>query len=443
MSRTGAQLLSSFSRFIGDEYDPAGLSTSAAGDAGGTTLIDDTLGEFEDDALVGRWVRITQVGSNQFLVRRIVKNESVSGLVEVRPAFAAQIAASDTYELHRYDPRTKFTALDEARLRVIDVLGKTVYDDTTTADGESDVYPCPSAIRKGPYQVVEESPFPVETGWNFLASPLGDSTTGYTASNTTASTYDRTTADAIIPRSGQTATKLVTAASTAATYTLTIANAANSLTAAQAADRKMTLARMVYCTEASKVRLAIIDDSGTTYGSYHQGLGWELLTVEDTIAGNNTTLLSAQVAITSTTNASTIYIEEGWWYFGGAERVRDGVFSTMIPRTVRRDDTTQQVYLGWIPDRGNQLRFIGRDTLSALGTTAASQVTNTMEVDEENEQVLFAEAAKIMFTRLGLNVSDFSSVAQNIAVAENLKVRLTKVWAQDAPRQFQVRTVWR
>src|SRR3972149_8503429 len=118
MSLTGTQLLTGFSRFIGDEYDPAGLSTSAAGDSSGTTLIDDTLGEFDDDALVGRWVRITQSGGTQYQVRRIVKNQSVSGLVEVRPAFSAQIATSTTYELHRHDPRLKFTALDEARFRV-------------------------------------------------------------------------------------------------------------------------------------------------------------------------------------------------------------------------------------------------------------------------------------------------------------------------------------
>ena len=431
MTTTGASLLSGFSTFLGDVTDPVGLSTSADGVSDGSTLIDDTLGEYEDDALVGRWVRITASGTNQYLTRRIVSNESASGLVEVRPAFAAQVLSAVTYELHRYDPRGKFTALDEARLRVTEVLAKTVYDDTTTADGVSRVYPIPSTIRKGPVLVQEECPYSAEVDWNFDASPLGDSTTGYTATGTTATTVTRTANSPLIPRVGDTCTKLVTAASQAATYNLLIASAANSLTAALAADRKMTRARWVYCTEASKVRVGITDDVGTTYGSYHGGGGWELLTVERTVAGNNATLLTGVLDIASTANASTIYVEYGWWYFGGVEKVRDAIYSGNIPKRTRRDDTTQQVYLDWVPARGRQLRMIGRETLSALGTTIATQATNTMEVDEENAQILYAEAAKILFSRLGLNLSDFGAVAQNIAFADSLRKRMDNDWKQN------------
>ena len=434
MSLTGATLLTGLSAFIGDVTDPAGLSTSSAGDSAGTTLIDETLGEYDDDALVGRWIRITQSGSNQYLVRRIVKNESVSGLVEVRPAFAAQVASADTYELHKYDPRGKFTALDEARVRVFDVLSRQIYDDTTTADGTSRVFPIPSTLRKGPVLVQEECPFAVDVPWNFLASPQGDSTTGYTATGTTATTVSRSDSDLLVPRIRDTATKLVTAASQAATYTLAIASAANGLTAALGADRKMTYARWVYCTEASKVRLGMTDDTSLTNPTtYHLGGGWELLTFEKTIMGSNATTLSAVISIASTANASTIYVEDGWWYFGSAERVRDGLYYGNIPKRVRRDDTTQQVYLDWTPGRGRQLRMVGRETLTALGTTIATQVTNTMEVDEENAQILYAEAARILFSRLGLNLSDFSSVAQNVAFADARKQEMVKTWAQDSP----------
>lgn len=434
MSTTGSALLTGFSTFLGDVTDPVGLTTSAAGDSAGTTLIDDTLGEYEDDALVGRWIRITTTGTNQYLVRRIIKNESASGLVEVNPPFAAQVASSIDYELHRYDPRGKFTALDEARVRVFDVLARTIYDDTTTADGHSRVFPIPSTIRSGPVLVQQECVTSPSVNWNYLAAPLGDSTTGYTATGTTATTVSRSDTDLLVPRVGDSCTKLVTAASQAATYSLLIASAANSLTAALAADRKMTYARWVYCTEASKVRLGIIDDASSTItGSFHGGGGWELLTVEKTIAGNNATLLSAVISIASTASASTIYAEYGWWYFGSAERVRDSVWSGDVPKRTRRDDTTQQVYLDWVPPRGRQLRFIGRETLTALGTAIATQVTNAMEVDEENAQILYAEAAKIMFGRLGLNLSDFASVSQNIAYADSLKKRMVNSWAQESP----------
>lgn len=441
MSLTGAELLTGFSRFIGDEYDPAGLTTSAAGDSAGTTLIDDSLGEFDDDALVGRWVRVTQSGSNQYLVRRIVANESVSGLVEVRPAFAAQIASGDSYELHRYDPRSKFSAIDEARLRVIDVLAKIVHDDSTTADGVSSVYPIPSTVRVGPLAVREETPLGSNQSWSFLTNPEGDSTSGYTASSTTATIVTQTSADLLVPRLANSCTKLVTAATTAATYSLAVANASNGLTAALAADRKMTYARWVYCTETSKVRVGITDDSTTTYSSYHAGRGWELLTVEKTIAGNNATTLTAVVAIASTANASTIYVERGWWYFGSLERVTDNIFRSTVTKTVRRDDTTQQALLDWVPSRGRQLRFIGLAPVTAIGTVAASQPTNTMEVDEPSALVLYAEAASVLFARLGMNISDYSTVAQNVAAAAVLRRQMVNAWGQNQPVQ-RVRTMF-
>lgn len=426
MSRTGSAILTAFSRFIGDYWTG---TTTSAGNAGFTTLVDTALRRFGDDTLRDFYLRPTGA-SNPYAIRRITSNAAATGTVTVTPAFAAQCATTETYEIHRYDPAEKFTCIDEARLRVFDDLARTIYDDTTTADGISRVFPVPSTMRKGPLFVQEECPLSVDVFWNFLADPRGDDTTDYTATGTTATTVNRTDADPIVPKLEQTCTKLVTAASQAATYNLLIASAANSLTAALAADREMAHARWVYCTEASKVRLGITDDSGATYGSYHGGNGWELLTAEDTIVGNNATTLTAVLDIASTANASTIYAERGWWYFGAAERVRDGVYYGSIPKRVRRDDTTQQVYLDWIPERGYQLRFIGRETLSALGTVAASQVTNTMEVDEENEQILYAEAAKILFTRLGLNLSDFSEVAANIALAEGLKRETTKAWKQ-------------
>src|SRR5690606_11962239 len=142
--------------------------------------------------------------------------------------------------------------------------------------------------------------------------------------------------------------------------------------------RVMSHCRWVYCTEASKVRLGIEDDDDTTYGSYHGGTGWELLTVERTIAGDNATTLSAVVTIASTDNASTIYLSRGWFYFGTPERVKDGHYLYAARREVRRDDTSQHVYLDEIVPRGYQIRLLGYDPLTGLGTTPSTQVTATM-----------------------------------------------------------------
>ena len=431
MSLTGTQLLTGFGRFIGDEYDPAGLSTSAAGDSSGTTLIDDTLGEFDDDALVGRWVRITQSGGTQYQVRRIVKNQSVSGLVEVRPAFSAQIATSTTYELHRHDPRLKFTALDEARVRVFPSLAQTVYDDTTTADGISRVYAIPSTMRQGPFEVMVENPLEADVNWNVLSSPLGDSTTDWTAASLTASTVSYSDSDRLVPKYDS-AIKMVVAGSTNGTYKQAVS--AMDITAAAAADREMTFAAWVYCTEASRLTVTIEDDAGESSSSTHSGNGWELLTVEKTIDGDNATTLTVGFDVASSTAPVTAFWEKAWFYFGAAERVRDGHYNGAVNQRVRRDSTTQQVYLQAIPPRGYQLRFTGRETLSALGTTVSTQVTNTMEVDEENAQILYADAARILFDRLGFNVSDFSELSAKITLANEKRAEMKSTFGQQTTK---------
>jgi hypothetical protein len=395
-----------------------------------------------DNGWVGYWARPTSSGSYQYQTRRATAFVHSTGTLTVAPVFGAAIANNVTYELHRFNPDDKFSALDEARITAFPAVAKTVYDDTLTGDGRTRVFPIPAAVRSGPLMVMVEGPMECEAPWNFLTAPLGDSVTGYTATSTTASIVDRAESDAIIPRIGQSSTKLVTAASTAASYNMAIAAAENGLTAAGAADRKLTYARWVYCTEASKVQLAITDAGATTSGSFHGGAGWELLTVSATIAGNNTTTLTAVITIASTANASTIYVERGWFYYGTAERVRDGMYAGAQQHRVRRDDTTQQLYLDFAPPRGHQLRLIGQDTLSALGSTAASQATNTMEVDEETANLLCAEAARILYTRRGMAVGGGPQLQQFLSILDG-KRRQAGEFSTKKVGPKTIRGMWR
>jgi hypothetical protein len=57
-----------------------------------------------------------------------------------------------------------------------------------------------------------------------------------------------------------------------------------------------------------------------------------------------------------------------------------------------------------------------------------------MEVDEENEQILYAEAARTLFARMGLNLSQFATVSANIAFAEDMRRRMRSLWGQTSPR---------
>lgn len=438
MSRTGNQVLTDLSRFIGDLDFPQGLTTTGAG--GTTSLVDSALGRFGNDYINDWYIRITEdVNGNQYLNRR-VSDFVASTTTATHDAFPGTTASGTTYELHRISPDEKFSAIDEARLTVFPSLGTLVYHDGLTADGRTRTFDIPSSIRRGPIDVFVEEPVEVEAEWNFLASPRGDSTTGYTATGTTATTRTKTEGDLIVPALEDTCTILTTAASQAATYNLAIASAENDLTASLAADRPMTYARKVYCTEASKVRLGITDDGGATYGSYHAGNGWELLTVEDTVAGNNATTLTAVLDIASTANPSVIAVERGWWYFGTAERVTES-WAPVVKQDVRRDNTTQQFTLAFIPQRGHQLRLVGRGLLSALGTTQTTQGTATMEVDEAESELLCAEAAKILLKRRILSGAAFEKIAPQIATAEQTLKDLRSKWEQKSPGP-RIKSMW-
>lgn len=431
MTITGANILLGFSEFIND-YDSG--TTTSAGNSGGTTVVSTTLSLYGDGRLAGWYVRLTS-GTSTLQTRRITDNTQSSGTLTVAPAFSAQVASAVTYQLHRYDPNKKFLAIDKARLDVMDNVYRLIYDDTTTSDGRSAVYDIPSTIEVGPILAISETPMEAEATWNFLTTPKGNATTGWTASSTTAATYARSETDLLIPKYNETCTSLTTAASTAATYSQVVGDMTNSITAAKAADRKMTFAAWVYCTEASKVSLRLVDDSGTLAdGTAHGGGGWQLIFVEGTPAGNNSTTLTVRFVIASTANASTIYWNNAWFYFGDKERVCDDIYLQENGFDVRRDEATQHVILGHTVPRGRQVRLIGKTAITSLGTVAATQVTNTMEVTAGTAEILYARAAEILYGWERVDSEDVQSVLQRIAMVRDRNPRLVSVHAQEPPR---------
>lgn len=431
ITTTGQNLLIGLSEFLGDFESSTSTSN---GNSGGTTLVDTYLTRYGDNRLVGMFIRITVSGGNQYLVRRITSNLQATGTVTVTPAYPGQVGVSSTYELHRYDPALKFRALDKARFDVVDNVFRLIYDDTVTSDGRNNTYDIPSSIEIGPIGAIVENPIEPSASWNFLTSPQGDSLTGWTASSTTAALYTRTESDLIVPKYDNTATSLTTVASTAATYSQVVADMTNGITAAIAADRPMTFAAWVYCTEASKIALRIVDDSGTVAtGSNHGGGGWELLTVEGTIAGNNATTLTARFVISSTANASTIYVNRAWFYFGNKERVADSIYQPDYAVDVRRDNATQHLILKTVPPRGYQVRLVGKTVLSALGSTVSTQVTNTMEVDSNTAEILYARASEILFQWERVNTDNVQEVMQRIGMVRDRQNKLKQNFAQEVP----------
>ena len=438
MSLTGQELLVGFSKFIGDYV------TSTSTSAGSTTTLVDTYlgGRYADDRINEWYVRITEnVNGNQYLVRKISDYVQSTSTATVGPAFAGATGSGTDYELHRYDPLDKFAALDEARLQVFPDLCILRYNDSLTGDGHSSVFTIPSTIRRGPLSALEEIPLPVQTSFNFITSPLNDSTTGWTATSATAATHSRIQSDLLIPKYDNTCTKVSVATATNGTYAQTVANMANSMTAAKAAGRTLTFAAWVYCTTASRVSLKLTDDSTTTTGTAHGGAGWELLTVTKTCSATNATTLTATIDVTNASGAIVYWVNRSWLYYGDANYVQD-IYGSGRGYFVRRDNTTQKLYLDWTPRQGNQIRLIGRDLLSALGTTISTQVTNTMEIDEPEAELLYAEAAKVFYRKRGLNTDNIQEIAVRMQAAERLRDDIRKQWQMQGPQGNGRRGPW-
>ena len=397
MAITGQNLLTGLSQFIGDDYDNVTSATSSDG----TTVVKNHLSAFGEDYFRDYYVRITQSGTNQYHIRRVKSFASASGTLTVDPAFPAVPQDGDAFELHKYEPSRKFTALDEARLRAYPQIAQLVFDETLTGDGYNREFSIPSTIRKGPVFAFIEYPIGVHDQWNYLSDPNFDSTSNWAASSVTASVFNQDDSNVLVPKYDDVATKLVVAASTAGTYSQVVANMNNSVTAAKVAGQKMTFAVWIYSRVASKIRIQLIDDSGTTSSDYHGGAGWELLTLEKNIVGNNSSLLTARIEVANNSTTFTGYADRGWLYLGDSGRVTS-IYPSEMNARVRRDDTTQKIMFDNVPQARRQIRLVGRGPLSALGTTAASQATNTMEVDEPAAMILYAHAAQILFEREGI-----------------------------------------
>lgn len=426
MSRTGEQLLDGYSRFLGDLFES---TTTGAGST--TTLVDTALSEFGDRRLEGWFIRITEnVNSNQYLVRRITSFAAATGTATVSPAFAGATGSGTDYELHRYDPSDKFQSLDDARANVFTDVFTVVRDETITADGNTQEFNIPTSLARSPVAVYIERPLSPGFEWNLLTSPYMDSLTGWTASAGTATVVSQDPVDRVIPKYDLACTSLVIPVTTAVTYSQVVADLGTTATLAR--GRRMTFAMWVYSRVASRVTAVIADDSGAAgTSSAHGGKGWELMSVTADIVGTNATTLTVRLSVTSGA-AMKIWMNRGWFFYGDS---MPNQWETTPLEDVQFDASVQKFWLSEKPGRGRQLRVVGKAILSALGDTVSTQPTATMEVDEQTQKLLFAEAAAILYRRLGLKVSDASVLQRNMAIVDEERARIRMNWSLPSPRR--------
>ena len=432
---SGCDLLVGFSKFINDYWED---TTTSAGSASFNTLVDTSLARFGDDQILDFYVRITGTGTLQYEIRRITQFISSTGTVFVAPPFSEQVPTSLDYQIHRYDPSLKFQCLDEARLRddVFEHAFRLIYDDTSTSDGLSDWYDINPDIRSGPMYVFVEDPQSVNADWNVLSNPVGDSMTSWTANNTTATIVNESNIDRLIPKYDTSCMKLATAA--AATGTLAQTVGSMSITASEAAGRRMSFGMWVYTKDTSGVKIQLSDDDGDTPSALHGGTGWELLTVEKNISPTNAATLTATLIVAGGTTGATAFFNRAWLYYGESNLIQD-VYPWREAHLIRRDATTQKVQLSWVPTNGRQIRMVGRQYLSELGSVASTQCTNTMELDEGTAQILYGAAAEILYEREGLTTEEFESIARRIQIIDRKK-DATKAWGYIIPQIPTIRS---
>jgi len=433
---SGCDLLVGFSKFINDYW---ASETTSAGSVTFNTLVDTKLARFGDDQIIDFYVRITESGSNlEYQIRRITQFVSATGTVFVDPPFTETVDTELDYQVHRYDPEEKFECLDEARLRddVFEHAFRLIYDDTTTSDGLTDSYDVNPDIRSGPMYIFVEDPPSISSEWNVLANPTGDTLTSWVSAGLAATIVTSSNVDRLIPKYDTSCMRLSSPLAVTGTFSQLVGSM--SITAAQAAGRRMTFGAWLYSTDSSGVKLQFSDDSGDTASSLHGGTGWELLTVEKDISQTNATTLTAAIIVAGGLAGVTAFFNRAWVYYGDANLIQD-VYPWRDAQLLRRDATTQRVQLAWVPTAGRQIRMVGRQYLSTLGTVASTQCTNTMELDEGSAQVLYGAAAETLFEKEGLTSEEFPQIAQRIQIIDRKKAA-TRSWGYVIPQRPTVRS---
>jgi hypothetical protein len=401
-TKTGQELLTGLGEFIDDDH---GSTTTGAGNSAGTSLTDTAQSDFGERAMVDGWIRITS-GTNDGEVRRVTENDG-SATITVAPAFTAQVATSVTYEFHRWNPDAKLKALDRARFTGFPYISTVVEDATQIGDNYNRKFAFAGTLKSGPYTCWQELELGTTHTWNVLKNPRGTSTGGWdlTGSGAAVSIYQGGDYDRIIPKYTTTCTRITVPVTTAVSYSQ-VASQFTSMTAANAAGRKVTFGMWSYAKLADRVTVKITDDAGNSESVAHQGRGWEYLEVSRDVDGDNSATLTVSLEISSGA-VMTIWWNHAWFVLGDMP----DVFSTQItPIRVQRDGSQQVVYLDEAPIKGLQLKLIGRGHLSALN----EDPTATMEVDDGMAETLYAYATQVLFDDTSLSSDDSAELQSKV-----------------------------
>lgn len=391
---TRVNLRKSLSESIGDYWS---FTTSAGGSAAKNSLVADALRNFpngSDDGGLEDFYFLSVSGANDGESRRC--SQYVPGATDgptaiMQSTFTNQVANLASFEMHRYDPALKHTALAVALSELFPFLYVPIRDETLVVDN----------ILLNPDFETFSAGF---TSWTEVNSP--------TVTKETSRVYH-----------GLAAAKLVAPAGSVGQLTQAPTVNINEVT-----DKTATFKARAWADGANRVRLRL-DWDGTNFenGAYHEGDSeWRLLSVSAAVPSSATQVK----CICEVAAARTGYFDASWLAI-------DPLYKYTVPSSLIRGpfQVLQQYsenfvagpYYGFMngtsPTQGRFLRLTGQGVLTVPTTDSG-----TTEIGEPHLRLVTAYAKKVLWELLLARSASESrkSLLENVQMAQREIERISK-----------------
>jgi len=376
------------SKQIGDYWSG---TTTSAGAAGGTTVVDTALMAKANDWISDDAHDMITSGTYDGEERKISSLDNSTGAMTVL-AHGGQIASAVTYRVHRlFTASEKRRALIYAARQVYPELHKVIRDESIVShnwlkDGSFEVWTSSSAL----------------TNWTTATSTIAQTTTS------------------LYFKHGATSCKISTAAGSIAQ------GISNWDDLKRLAGHTVTFTVQGYCDTASCLRLSIYDGTTTTYSDYHDGdSAWTEdnapLEVQATIDENPTEItfkiLHAVAAGTSyVDDARVIGPDNPRIYIGNLGLAQNTPHQVLIEHSnysnkepwtlihgIKYDTKNGYMYLPNAVARDYRLRILGIGYLDYLASGVSSTAwTATIDIDSPQLDVLVVQAALYLYTEMSM-----------------------------------------
>ncbi len=379
---TRVNLRKALSEAIGDYQ---AFATTADGNDAKTSLVSSTLKNYSggaDDGAFEEQFFLGTSGANSGASKRCalyIANASDGPTAILQDALDNQTASADTFELHRYDPDLKHTAINRALAELFPILYKPIRDETLVVD---------NILANNDFETAGGTTF---SDWTEVNSP--------TVSIETSRVFHGTNSAKVVASGdvGQ------------LTQTLDV-------NIDELAGKTATFKVRVWTNDSSQARLKIDWGTSTETGDYHAGdSSWRLLTAEAAVPTDAT-----QVQVICEVAASqTAYFDTGWFAVEQIHRLTvpsDIVRGPMHILQQYNEDMVDGAYYplpsGVAPTRGRILRLEGMGILSR-----PSSESGTTEIGEPQLNLVTAYAAMVLFQTLLMR----SATEQRSNLTENIR----------------------